>query len=107
MIADGSEKIGVSRVLRGGAYWNEARNLRSANRNRNEPENRNDNVGVRCVRGPRRQHAASLFWIACRARKGRFAARYPAPACSGRPWVERPGGLSFAEKICRSEPARE
>ncbi len=70
MIADGSEKIGVSRVLRGGAYWNEARNLRSANRNRNEPENRNDDIGVRCVRGPRRQHAASLQ-VACRTRQGR------------------------------------
>jgi formylglycine-generating enzyme required for sulfatase activity len=38
------------RVLRGGSFDNEPRNLRSANRNRNEPENRNDNVGFRCVR---------------------------------------------------------
>ena len=48
----------VRRVLRGGSAWNKARNLRSANRNRNEPENRNDNIGFRCVRRPRRQHAA-------------------------------------------------
>lgn len=61
MIINGrSEQNGSLRVLRGGAYWNEARNLRSANRNRNKPENRNNDVGFRCVRGPRRQHAASL-----------------------------------------------
>ena len=47
-----------SRVLRGGAFNNEPRNLRSANRNRNNPENRNQNIGFRCARGPRRQHAA-------------------------------------------------
>jgi hypothetical protein len=37
-------------VLRGGAYNNEPQNLRSANRNRNEPENRNNDIGFRCVR---------------------------------------------------------
>ena len=46
---------GVGRVLRGGAYWGEGRYLRSADRFRDEPENRLDLVGVRCVRGPRRQ----------------------------------------------------
>jgi RNA-directed DNA polymerase len=55
-----SEKtlVAICRVLRGGSAWNNPRNLRSANRNRNEPKNRNDNIGLRCVRRPRRQHAA-------------------------------------------------
>src|SRR5947209_20146956 len=34
----------------GGAWNNEARNLRAANRNRNDPGNRNDNIGFRCAR---------------------------------------------------------
>ncbi len=46
---------GVSRVRRGGAYWGEGRDLRSANRLRLVPEIRDDDIGVRCVRGPRRQ----------------------------------------------------
>ena len=35
------------RVLRGGSWINNARNLRSANRNANSPDNRNDNIGLR------------------------------------------------------------
>ena len=35
------------RVLRGGNYFNNAVNCRAANRNRNEPDNRNNNVGFR------------------------------------------------------------
>ena len=34
-------------MLRGGSWNNNARNCRSANRNRNEPDNRNNNVGFR------------------------------------------------------------
>ncbi|MGH7454269.1 MAG: SUMF1/EgtB/PvdO family nonheme iron enzyme [bacterium] len=37
------------RVLRGGSWNNNPDNLRCANRNRNNPTNRNDNVGFRCV----------------------------------------------------------
>ncbi|MGE0823444.1 MAG: SUMF1/EgtB/PvdO family nonheme iron enzyme [Candidatus Binatia bacterium] len=36
-------------VVRGGSWNNEARNVRVANRNRNEPGNRNDNIGFRCA----------------------------------------------------------
>jgi formylglycine-generating enzyme required for sulfatase activity len=43
------------RVLRGGAYWYEPRDLRSAVRVRYGSEVRSVSVGVRCVRGPRRQ----------------------------------------------------
>jgi formylglycine-generating enzyme required for sulfatase activity len=39
------------RLLRGGSWNNNPTNVRSANRNRNEPDNRNNNVGVRLVRG--------------------------------------------------------
>ena len=38
---------GSNRVLRGGSWNNNGRNVRSANRNRNEPANRNDNIGFR------------------------------------------------------------
>ena len=44
-----------NRVLRGGSWNNNSRNTRSANRNRNTPDNRNNNNGFRvvCVSGPR------------------------------------------------------
>ena len=35
---------------RGGSWNNTARNCRSANRNRNSPENRNNNLGFRVAR---------------------------------------------------------
>ncbi|MFQ5630219.1 MAG: SUMF1/EgtB/PvdO family nonheme iron enzyme [bacterium] len=35
--------------MRGGAYNNDADNLRCAYRNNNIPTNRNNNVGFRCV----------------------------------------------------------
>jgi len=41
--------LGSNRVIRGGSWNNDAQNLRSANRNNNDPENRNDNVGFRLV----------------------------------------------------------
>jgi len=37
-------------VVRGGAYNNNPRNVRSANRNRNAPTNRNNNLGFRVAR---------------------------------------------------------
>ena len=36
-----------SRVVRGGSWNNNPQNLRSANRNRNTPDNRNNNQGFR------------------------------------------------------------
>ncbi len=38
---------GHKRVLRGGSWNNNGRNLRSANRNGNQPDDRNDNIGLR------------------------------------------------------------
>jgi len=36
-------------VLRGGGWNNNENNVRAANRNNNTPDNRNDNIGFRCV----------------------------------------------------------
>ncbi|WP_273704365.1 SUMF1/EgtB/PvdO family nonheme iron enzyme [Candidatus Accumulibacter phosphatis] len=38
-----------TRVLRGGSWNNNAANARASQRNRNHPDNRNDNVGFRLV----------------------------------------------------------
>ena len=41
---------GENRVLRGGSWINDGRNVRSAQRNANDPGNRNDNIGFRLAR---------------------------------------------------------
>jgi hypothetical protein len=41
------------RVLRGGAWNNQPRNVRAANRNRNPTDNRNNNNGLRVASTPR------------------------------------------------------
>lgn len=46
-----------ARVLRGGSWNNNARNCRSANRNRNEPDNRNHNYGFRLAAAPMGQQS--------------------------------------------------
>ncbi|WP_363169174.1 SUMF1/EgtB/PvdO family nonheme iron enzyme [uncultured Lamprocystis sp.] len=84
---------GSPRVLRGGAFNNEARNLRSTNRNRNEPENRNRNIGFRCVLAARRQPAADTT-LALGARQdpaGGTRLRNPLPARSSNPPFTRSG----------------
>ncbi len=45
------KSVGASapRVLRGGSWNNDARNVRAAYRNHNEPSNRNHNLGFRCA----------------------------------------------------------
>jgi formylglycine-generating enzyme required for sulfatase activity len=40
---------GSNRVKRGGSWNNNAENCRSADRNRNAPANRNNNLGFRLV----------------------------------------------------------
>jgi len=43
----GRVQKGHKRMLRGGSWNNNGRNLRSAHRNANSPDNRNHNIGVR------------------------------------------------------------
>ncbi|MEA2060752.1 MAG: SUMF1/EgtB/PvdO family nonheme iron enzyme [Thermodesulfobacteriota bacterium] len=46
---------GSNRVIRGGSWNNNVRNCRSANRNRNTPDNRNNNNGFRLACSPAHQ----------------------------------------------------
>lgn len=46
------------RVLRGGSWNNDQNNARAANRNRNEPDNWNDNDGFRCAQDSSRVGAS-------------------------------------------------
>ncbi|MBU6230472.1 MAG: SUMF1/EgtB/PvdO family nonheme iron enzyme [Cyanobacteria bacterium REEB459] len=39
-------------LVRGGSWYNNPVNCRSANRNRNNPNNRNNNIGFRVVCAP-------------------------------------------------------
>ena len=45
----GDTRIMAPRVLRGGTFNNNARNVRCAYRNNNDPDNRNNNIGFRVV----------------------------------------------------------
>jgi hypothetical protein len=46
---EGAVPYGSGRVLRGGSWNNDPRNCRSTYRNRNHPDERNDNIGFRLV----------------------------------------------------------
>lgn len=48
---------GSNRVIRGGSWNNDARNLRSANRNNDEPSNRNNDLGFRLVSTKKKEKA--------------------------------------------------
>lgn len=47
MLGAGRTQTKRGRVLRGGSWNNNGRNLRSAYRNHNSPDNRNHNIGLR------------------------------------------------------------
>ncbi|MCX5645977.1 MAG: SUMF1/EgtB/PvdO family nonheme iron enzyme [Phycisphaerae bacterium] len=49
LLVEGAALSGSGRVLRGGAWNNNPRNCRSAYRNNNDPDERNDNIGFRVV----------------------------------------------------------
>lgn len=54
VVNNGIGRMGSKRVIRGGSWNNNARNVRAAYRNANHPSNRNDNLGFRLARAHRR-----------------------------------------------------
>ena len=56
-------------VLRGGSWNNNPQNVRASNRNRNEPENHNNNLGFRClgIRALSKEGKARAVWIMVQA----------------------------------------
>ena len=52
-MVSGEGRMGDKRVIRGGSWNDNARNCRAANRNANDPSNRNHNLGFRFVRAQR------------------------------------------------------
>ena len=62
--------MGTKPELRGGSWNNNPANTRVSYRNRNEPENRNNNIGLRCAgdAGPfRKERKAGAVRIKVRA----------------------------------------
>ena len=55
---------GSNRVNRGGSWNNSARNARVANRNNDDPGNRNDNLGLRLVSSTPRSTSESARTMA-------------------------------------------
>ena len=68
----GVNSVCPNRVLRGGSWNNNPQNLRAANRNRNTPTNRNNNVGFRLASTlhPARARAGSALCAAGRGVPG-------------------------------------
>ncbi|MBI5479967.1 MAG: SUMF1/EgtB/PvdO family nonheme iron enzyme [Deltaproteobacteria bacterium] len=98
-----------ARVIRGGSWNNNPNNLRAANRNRNTPTNRNDNIGVRCAKTvddpakPRQGVRSRAVPVAtARERRPTVHPVRPGPRVSGRA-EERPA-LSGAGPPGHAEP---
>ncbi|WP_295426488.1 hypothetical protein [uncultured Thiodictyon sp.] len=73
-------------------YDNEPRHLRAADRNRNAPENRNQNIGLRCVRGSGRQPAAQACAPGARQSRRGAPRPFPGPPAPVGPGADSPGG---------------
>ena len=69
---------GVRSKLRGGSWNNNSTNLRASVRNRNQPDNRNDNIGFRCARDVERE-ASSLPQAGAGAVTAASGVRSPLP----------------------------
>jgi len=75
---------GSNRVKRGGNWNNNAQNCRSANRNNNNPSNRNNNIGFRLARAPRRPTARIQECAPSASAATRAAAPRPATGTKSR-----------------------
>ena len=82
-------------MLRGGSWNDNARNCRSAYRNRNAPDNRNDNIGFRPARAPDRRGSAGPDQVGVQGSGARH--RPPKPKgrrCAGRRAIPCEGSLA-------------
>ncbi|MCK6591997.1 MAG: SUMF1/EgtB/PvdO family nonheme iron enzyme [Polyangiaceae bacterium] len=92
--ACGRGRTGSNRVIRGGSWNSNARNVRAANRNANAPGNRNANLGFRVARAHER-----AGWPACD----------PTSAVTGRFWageIQAGAGVEVAAAEALSNPRR-
>jgi len=70
--------------MRGGAWNNNPQNARVSNRNRNEPTNRNNNIGFRCAVYAGRRGSRRLYGVSGRANSAsRLGIRTPRASNSG------------------------
>ncbi|MEM7201928.1 MAG: SUMF1/EgtB/PvdO family nonheme iron enzyme [Planctomycetota bacterium] len=89
---------GSKRVVRGGSWNNDARNLRAAFRNANAPDDRNENLGFRLARAHERVGRPVSDPIRVRsAGVGPVANSKGAPVCESRP--RRARGLDGLQKL--------
>ena len=77
-------------MIRGGSWNNNAQNCRAANRNNNNPDNRNNNIGFRLVLSPAQQISG------CRLLTH---GQNPAPCKKGQKVDTRPGLVTGMERF--------
>lgn len=84
-------RSGANRVNRGGSWNNNAQNVRSANRNNNDPSNRNNNIGFRLASTFHSRTGAVQGWRR-RSEMSRTAVGHPGILLPGSKSSENGGG---------------